>query len=461
MAQYDYDFFVIGAGSGGVRAARMAAGYGAKVAVAEERYFGGTCVNVGCIPKKLLVYAAHFSEDFADAANYGWTVAPDRFDWKTLIAHKDKEIGRLNGVYKRLLENSKVDIFEARATVAGPNHVEVAGKRVSAKHILVAVGGWPVVPEIPGAEFAITSNEAFFLDDLPKRVLIVGGGYIAVEFAGIFHGLGSHVTQLYRGPLFLRGFDIDVRRTLADEMRKKGTDLRFDADVERIDKAAHGLIATLKDGTRIEADQVLFATGRAPNSASLGLDTLGVKRAWNGAIEVNEYFQTAVPSIYALGDVIHRWELTPVAIAEAMVLTGNLFNGQNRVMDYADIPTAVFSQPPCGVVGMTEDQARERCGEVAIYRSTFTPLKHQVSGRPEKTMMKLIVEKETDRVVGCHMVGADAGEIVQGLAVAIKCGATKAQFDATVGIHPTAAEEFVTMRTPVAEPAPAPARAAE
>jgi glutathione reductase (NADPH) len=461
MPQYDYDFFVIGAGSGGVRAARMAASYGAKVAIAEERYFGGTCVNVGCIPKKLLVYAAHFAEDFEDAAAYGWTVAPDAFDWATLIANKDKEIARLNGIYKRLLEGNKVAIFEARAMVAGPNEIDVAGRRVTAKYILVAVGGWPVVPEIPGAELAITSNEAFFLDELPKRVVIGGGGYIAVEFAGIFHGLGSQVTQLYRGPLFLRGFDIDVRRTLADEMRKKGTDLRFDSDVARLDKGANGIVATLKDGSKIEADQVLFATGRAPNSASLGLDALGVKRSWNGAIEVDEYFRTAVPSIYALGDVIHRWELTPVAIAEAMVLTGNLFNGLNRVMDYEDIPTAVFSQPPCGVVGLTEEQARERCGEVAIYRSTFTPLKHSVSGRPEKTMMKLIVEKATDRVVGCHMVGPDAGEIVQGLAVALKCGATKAQFDATIGIHPTAAEEFVTMRTPVPEPAPEPARAAE
>ena len=461
MAQFDYDFFVIGAGSGGVRAARMAASYGAKVAVAEERYFGGTCVNVGCIPKKLLVYAAHFADDFEDAAGYGWTVSPDAFDWNKLIANKDKEITRLNGVYKRLLDGSKVDIFEARAAVTGPNEVEVAGKRVTAKHILVAVGGWPVVPEIPGADLAITSNEAFYLEEFPKRVLIVGGGYIAVEFAGIFQGLGSHVTQLYRGPLFLRGFDIDVRKTLAEEMRKKGTDLRFDADVARLDKGANGIVATLKDGTKIEADQVLFATGRAPNTTSLGLDELGIKRAWNGAIEVNEYFQTAVPSIHAIGDVIHRWELTPVAIAEAMVLTGNLFNGQNRIMDYEDIPTAVFSLPPCGVVGMTEDQGRERCGEVAIYRSTFTPLKNQLSGRQEKTMMKLVVEKSTDRVVGCHMVGPDAGEILQGLAVALKCGATKAQFDATIGIHPTAAEEFVTMRTPVPESAPVPARAAE
>jgi glutathione reductase (NADPH) len=460
MATYDYDLFVIGAGSGGVRASRMAASYGAKVAVAEERYLGGTCVNVGCIPKKLLVYGAHFSEDFADAMNYGWTVPEPSFDWRTLIANKDKEIARLNGIYRNLLTNAGVAILESRARIVGPNEVEVGGKRVTAKNILVAVGAWPMVPDIPGKELGITSNEAFYLDKLPERIVIAGGGYIAVEFAGIFEGLGSKVTQLYRGPLFLRGFDDDVRKTLADEMRKKGVDLRFDADISRLDKSSNGIVATLKDGSRLEADTVMFATGRVPNTSSLGLQDVGVDLAWNGAVVVDEYFRTSVPSIYALGDVTHRLQLTPVAIAEAMVLTANLFGGANRVMDYENIPTAVFSQPPVGTVGLTEEQAREHCGDVAIYRSTFKPLKHTLSGRDERTMMKLIVEKSTDRVVGCHMVGADAGEIVQGLAIALVCGATKAQFDATIGVHPSAAEEFVTMRTPVPEPAPA-AKAAE
>jgi glutathione reductase (NADPH) len=452
MVSYDYDFFVIGAGSGGVRASRMAASYGAKVAVAEERYLGGTCVNVGCIPKKLLVYGAHFAEDFEDAKAYGWTIEEPTFDWRTLIANKDKEIARLNGIYRNLLTNAGVTILESRARIAGPNEVEVDGKRITAKYILVAVGGWPMVPDIPGKELGITSNEAFYLDKLPERVVVAGGGYIAVEFAGIFEGLGSKVTQLYRGPLFMRGFDDDVRKTLADEMKKKGVELRFNADIARLDKGSNGIVATLTDGSKLEADTVMFATGRVPNTPKLGLENAQVELAWNGAVVVDEYFRSSTPSIYALGDVTHRLQLTPVAIAEAMVLTGNLFGGQNRVMDYADIPTAVFSQPPVGTVGLTEAQAREHCGGVAVYRSTFKPLKHTLSGRDERTMMKLIVEKATDRVVGCHMVGADAGEILQGIAIAMKCGATKAQFDATIGIHPSAAEEFVTMRTPVPEP---------
>ena len=452
MATYDYDLFTIGAGSGGVRASRMAASHGARVAVAEERYLGGTCVNVGCIPKKLFAYGAHYAEDFEDAAAFGWTAGERRVHWPTLIANKDKEIARLNGIYRNLLENNGVTIYETRARLVDPHTVEVDGERVTAANILVATGGWPVVPDIPGKEHAMTSNEAFHLPDLPRRVVIVGGGYIAVEFAGIFHGYGAHVTQLYRGPLFMRGFDIDIRTTLADEMRKKGLDCRFDADVTRIDRAGSGFRATLKDGTEIEADAVMYATGRAPNARGIGLEEAGVEMRANGAVVIDDYFRTSVPHIYALGDVTDRLQLTPVAIAEAMVLVANLLGGADRRMDYADVATAVFSNPTVGTVGLTEEQARERCGAITIYRETFRPLKHTMTLKEERTMMKLIVERATDRVVGVHMVGPDAGEIIQGMAVALKCNATKAQFDATVGIHPTAAEELVTMRTPVPEP---------
>jgi len=461
MPTYDYDLFTIGGGSGGVRASRMAASYGAKVAIAEERYLGGTCVNVGCIPKKLLVYAAHFSEDFEDARNYGWTVGPRSFDWSVLIRNKNAEIARLNGIYRRLLENSGVTILEGRARLTGPNEVEIGGARITARHVLVAVGGWPVVPEIPGREHAITSNEAFFLPDLPKRIVVVGGGYIAVEFAGIFQGLGAKTVQLYRGPLFLRGFDRDIRTTLAEEMRKKGVDLRFDAGIARIDKTASCLVATLKDGSKIESDAIMYATGRAPLTADLGLEAAGVRlRKSDNAVVVDEHYKTSVDSIYSIGDCTNRMQLTPVAIAEAMAVTRTMFKGEKATLDYSNVATAVFSQPPIGTVGMTEEEARARHPAVAIYRSTFKPLKHTISGRDERTMMKLVVDTATDRVVGCHMVGADAGEIVQGIAVALKCGATKAQFDATVGIHPTAAEEFVTMRTAVPEPEAA-SRAAE
>ncbi|MGE3932746.1 MAG: glutathione-disulfide reductase [Rhodospirillaceae bacterium] len=455
MPDYDFDLFTIGAGSGGVRASRMAASYGARVAVAEERYLGGTCVNVGCIPKKLLSYAAHFHEDFEDSAGFGWSVAPSGFDWATLIANKDKEITRLNGIYRTLLQNAGCALFEGRATIVDANTVEVLGKRYTAKYILVATGGWPVVPDVPGKEHAITSNEAFFLPKRPDRAMVVGGGYIAVEFAAIFNGLGCKTTELYRGPLFMRGFDRDVRTTLAQEMEKKGVDLRFNADVARLQKAGDQVVATLTDGATIEADVVLYATGRKPNTRGLGLENAGVKLNDQGAIVVDDYFRSSVPSIYALGDVIDRFQLTPVAIAEAMALTRTLFRGEPTKMDYDNIPTAVFSHPNVGTVGLTEEDARKRYREVEIYRANFRALKHTLSGRDERTMMKLVVDKATDRVLGCHMVGPEAGEIVQGLAVALKCGATKAQFDATVGIHPTAAEEFVTMRTPVPPPAAA------
>ena len=450
MAAYDYDLFTIGAGSGGVRASRMAASYGARVAVAEERYLGGTCVNVGCIPKKLLVYGAHFAEDFEDAVGFGWTVGARSFDWATLIRNKDTEIARLNGVYRRILETNKVTLFEARARVVDPHTVEVAGKRITARYILIATGGWPVVPDVPGKEHAITSNEAFHLPTMPARVVIVGGGYIACEFAGIFNGFGAEVVQLYRGPMFLRGFDDDVRDHLAQEMRTKDIDLRFKSDIAKIEKTGAGLMVTLADGHTIATDAVMYATGRKPNTRNVGLEAAGVRLDADGAVVIDPYFQSSVPSIYALGDVTNRIQLTPVAIGEAMVLARNLFNGAHDTMDYKDVPSVVFSMPSIGQVGLTEADARKTYGEeVEIYRSGFKALKHTLSGRTERTMMKLVVDRKSGRVLGCHMVGPEAGEIIQGLAVALKCGATKAQFDATVGIHPTAAEEFVTMREPV------------
>jgi glutathione reductase (NADPH) len=452
MTAYDFDLFTIGAGSGGVRASRISASYGAKVAVAEDLYLGGTCVNVGCVPKKLFVYASHYAEDFKDAAGYGWTVGETSFDWPTLLANKNKEIERLNGIYERMLGNAGVELFNGRATVVDAHTVSVNGKTVTADKILVATGGWPVVPDIPGKEHAITSNEIFYMEKLPKRAIVVGGGYIAVEFAGILEGLGVDVTQLYRGPHFLRGFDDDVRTFLATEMRKKGVKLVFNANIARIEKSGDVLTAELENGEEIEADMIFYATGRAPNSRGIGLEETGVEMADNGAIKVDDQFKTSVDSIYAIGDVIDRVALTPVAIAEGMVLAGNLFRGENLSLDYADIPTAVFSQPNIGTVGLTEAQARDKYGAIDIYASSFTPMKHTLSGRDEKTFMKMIVDQASDRVVGFHMVGPDAGETTQGLGIALKCGATKAQFDATIGIHPTAAEEFVTMREKVPEP---------
>jgi glutathione reductase (NADPH) len=447
MAQYDFDLFTIGAGSGGVRASRMSASFGAKVAVAEELYLGGTCVNVGCIPKKLLVYASHYAEDFADASGYGWTAERPRFDWAQLIANKNKEIQRLNGIYRNILNDAGVEIIDGRAEVVDPHTVRVNGREFTAKYILVAVGSWPVVPKIPGSEYAITSNEAFYLPSLPERVIIVGGGYIGVEFAGIFHGLGAQTTQLYRGELFLRGFDRDIRSTLAEEMIKRGIDLRFKTDVSRIVKSKGKLMATLTDGSVLEADQILYATGRESKTPDIGLTKAGVKLKFNGAVIVDDYSKSSVDSIYAIGDCTDRMMLTPVAIAEGMALANTLFNNKPTRPCYENVPTAVFSTPNCGTVGLTEQQARQRNYNVDIYRTSFKPLRHTLTGRDERTMMKLVVDQTTDRVLGCHMVGPDSGEIVQGLAVALNCGATKAQFDATIGIHPTAAEEFVTMRT--------------
>ncbi len=450
MAQYDYDLFTIGAGSGGVRASRMSASFGAKVAIAEERYLGGTCVNVGCIPKKLLVYAAHYGDDFNDAAGFGWTVKEPRLDWAKLIANKNKEITRLNGIYRKILGDSGVEILEGHAEILDPHMVMLDGKKMTAKYILVAVGGWPVVPKFPGSEYAITSNEAFYLPSLPKKVIIVGGGYIGVEFAGIFHGLGAHTIQLYRGESFLRGFDDDIRTTLATEMLKRGIDLRFALDIKRIDKAGEILRATLTDGSVIESDQILYATGRLPKTRALGLENAGVVLDGIGAVVVDEYSQSNVESIYAIGDCTDRMMLTPVAIAEGMAVANTLFNNKPTRPSYLNVPTAVFSSPNCGTVGLTEAEARARNFKVDIYKTFYKPLRHTLTGRDERTMMKLVVDQTTDRVLGCHMVGPDAGEIVQGLAIALNCGATKAQFDATIGIHPTAAEEFVTMRTKVA-----------
>ena len=448
---YEFDLFVIGAGSGGVRAARFAAGFGAKVAVAESRYLGGTCVNVGCVPKKLLVYGAHFAEDFEQASGFGWSLGEANFDWATLIANKDREIHRLNGIYRNLLVNSGVTLMEGHAKLTGPNEVEVNGQRHTAKHILIATGGWPQIPEIPGHEHAISSNEAFFLKELPKRVLVVGGGYIAVEFAGIFHGLGAKTSLLYRGEMFLRGFDGAVRKHLHEELTKRGMDVQFNADIERIDKQPDGsLKATLKDGRELVADCIFYATGRRPMLDNLGLENTGVKLDKRGFVEVDDLYQSAEPSILAIGDVIGRVQLTPVALAEGMAVARRLFKPeQYRPVDYQMIPTAVFSLPNIGTVGLSEEQAIEAGHKVQIFESSFRPMKLTLTECQERTLMKLVVDADTDKVLGCHMVGPEAGEIVQGLAIALKAGATKQHFDETIGVHPTAAEEFVTMRTPV------------
>ena len=449
MSDYDYDLFTIGAGSGGVRASRMSAALGARVAIAEERYMGGTCVNVGCIPKKLFAYAGHYGEDFVDAAGFGWVATRPGFDWPLLVANKDKEIARLNGIYERLLTGAGVTVSKSRATVVDAHTVEVEGRRIRARHILVATGGWPVIPDIPGKELAITSNEAFHLPQLPRRAVVVGGGYIAVEFASIFHGLGVETVLSYRGDCLLKVFDNDLGTYLGSEMAKKGVRVCLRSHIQSIERAGGGLVCHCSDGTMIETDAVMYATGRNPNTAGLGLERAGVELAANGAVIVDDDFRTSVPSVHAIGDVIHRMQLTPVALAEGMVVADRLFGKGERRLDYRNVPTAVFSHPNVGTVGLSEAQARKEYGEIAVYKSTFTALKHRLSGRNELTLMKLVVDQATDRVLGVHMVGAEAGEIIQGFAVALTCGATKRQFDATIGIHPTAAEELVTMREPV------------
>tara|TARA_R110002072_G_scaffold113986_3_gene243869 strand:+ start:21628 stop:22980 length:1353 start_codon:yes stop_codon:yes gene_type:complete len=448
---YDFDLFVMGVGSGGVRAARMAATYGARVATAEDRYMGGTCVNVGCVPKKLFVYASHFNEEYHHAEGFGWGKASPEFDWPTLLKNKNTEISRLNGIYQGLLDNAGVTHFDGRARIVDAHHISVGDKVISTEKILIATGGWPSVPEFPGSEHVITSNEAFFMERLPKRSLVVGGGYIAVEFAGIFAGLGIESHLSYRGPLFLRNFDEDVRKVVAEELVKKNIALHFNSNVEKIEKQSDGsLLVTFKEGNSLEVDQVMYATGRVPNVTDIGLENVEVKQGKNGAILVDDEFRTSVENIFALGDVTDKIQLTPVAIKEAMAFVQTQYLNQPTKMDYEGIATAVFCQPNIGTVGLTEAEARERYAEVEIFRSSFRAMKHTLSGSDERSMMKIIVDKQSDKVLGVHMVGAEAGEIIQGIAIALKAGATKAVFDATVGIHPTSAEEFVTMREPVA-----------
>ncbi|HYF60127.1 MAG TPA: glutathione-disulfide reductase [Burkholderiaceae bacterium] len=450
MAEYDYDLFTIGAGSGGVRASRVAAGHGARVAVAEDHRVGGTCVIRGCVPKKLLTYAAHFRQDFEDAAGYGWTVGEPTFSWPALIEAKDREIARLEGIYRSLLSQSGVTCVDGRAVVVDPHTVEVGGRRITARHVLVATGGWPVRPDFPGAQWCITSNEAFALPELPRRVLIVGGGYIAVEFAGIFRGLGSTVTLAYRGDQVLRGFDDDVRAHLAGELVKHGIDLRLHAAPESIERLADGTLrATLRTAAGLEphdVDAVMLATGRAPATRGLGLAEAGVALDEEGGVVVDDHGTSSVPSIHAVGDVTNRVALTPVAIREGAALSATLFGQRPTTVDHATIPHAVFSDPPIGAVGLTEGQARAISDAVTVHKASFRPLKATLSGREQKTLMKLVVDADTQRVLGAHMVGPDAPEIIQGIAIAVKARLTKAQFDETVAIHPTAAEEFVTMR---------------
>ena len=447
-SDFDYDFLVIGAGSGGVRASRVAASLGARVAVVESGRLGGTCVNVGCIPKKLLSHAAHFSQVAEEAKGFGWQLAAPQFDWSTLIANKDREIERLNSVYDKMLQGSGITIIRGRAALSGPHSVVVDGRQtLTARHILIATGGQPSLPDIAGVEHAISSDQAFYLPQLPQRVVVVGGGYIAVEFASIFNGLGAKTTLLHRSQQLLRHFDADLGRVLAEEMQGQGVGFQWDDAIVAIDKQADGLHLRLKSGQSLVADCVMFATGRNPNTEGLGLAEVGVQCNDKGAIEVDEHFTTQVPSIHAVGDVIDRMALTPVALAEGTVLAHRLFGqGGKSAPDYALVPTAVFSHPHVGTVGLSEAQARERVGAVQIFQSTFRPLSNRMGAEPEHVFLKLVVGSTDQRVLGLHMVGEGAGELIQGFAVALQCGVTKQQLDATLGVHPTVAEEFVTMR---------------
>ncbi|HBJ90365.1 MAG TPA: glutathione-disulfide reductase [Gammaproteobacteria bacterium] len=445
LSDFDFDLFVIGAGSGGVRASRIAASLGAQVAVAEERYFGGTCVNVGCVPKKLYSYAAHYRDDLEDSRRFGWSSQDLGFDWGTLKANKDQEINRLNGIYKSILDNNGVTVFEDRARMLGPNLVQVGDAQFSARYVLLAVGGWPYIPEYTGSEHAITSNEVFEMEQLPSSMVVVGGGYIAVEFASIFSRLGVDTTLLYRGERLLRGFDADVRDLISSEMGHHARLILSD-DVEHVVKENNSLRIHLKSGLEIEAETLLSATGRVPLTQDLGLENTAVKLDERGAVCVNEEFQTAEPSIYAVGDVIDRVALTPVALAEGQWLAGKLFGSPARDVSYHNIATAVFCHPNVATCGYSEEKALEAGLEIDVYVARFKQLKHTLSGREEYSLFKLIVEQSSDRVIGAHIVAPDAGELMQGIAVAMTAGATKAQFDATIGIHPTLAEEFVTMR---------------
>jgi glutathione reductase (NADPH) len=447
MPVFEYDLFVIGAGSGGVRAARVAAKYGARVAIAEEYRVGGTCVIRGCVPKKLLVYASKFSEEFEDAKGFGWEASNVAFSWDRLIANKDREIKRLSEIYEQNLKSAGVDLLLERATILGPNTVQLAsGRKITSSYILIATGATPFVPgHIEEREHVITSNEVFELKKLPERVLIVGGGYIAVEFAGIFNSLGSETTLVCRGEQILRGFDDELRNHLASEMKKKGVKMKTNMDVISTKKTAEGVSMELNDGSQTEVNQIVFATGRVPNVEGLGLENAGIELSALGAIPVNEFSQTAVPSIYAVGDVTNRVNLTPAAIREGHAFADTVFGGKRTPVDHRLVPTAVFSQPEIGTVGMTEEEARISFN-IDVYKTSFKPMKNALSGRDEKMFMKMIVDADRDRVLGCHISGPEAGEMVQLLGIAIGCGATKAQFDSTLAVHPTAAEELVTMR---------------
>ena len=447
MADYEYDLITLGAGSGGVRASRLAGGYGAKVAVCEEDRVGGTCVLRGCIPKKLLIFGAHYADHMEDAVNYGWTIGGAHHDWQTLIRNKNSELDRLNGIYLNILKDNNVDLKQGRAVVIDDHTVEVGGERLTTENILIAVGGWPNLPSIPGIEHAITSNEALELPTLPKKVVIVGGGYIAVEFAGIFSGFGSSVTEIIRGEEVLRGFDNDIRKSLSEEMRKRDIKILAKTEVTEIKKSGQNLLVTLNSGSVMETDCIMYATGRAANTKGLGLEKAGVELKKDGSIVVDKCNRTSRSNIYAVGDVTDRIQLTPVAIQEGHALADMLFNKNKQFVDYSNVPSAVFSTPPIAVVGLTEEEAKEQFEYIDVYQSNFKPLVHTISGRDERTFMKLVVDSKTDVVLGCHMMGIDAPEIIQGIAIAIKCGAKKGQFDATTGIHPSSAEEFVTMRS--------------
>jgi len=446
VTRFDYDLFVIGAGSGGIRASRISHHLGAKVAIAENYRIGGTCVIRGCIPKKLLSYAAHYAEDLEDMRGYGWSIEGASFSWPALIANKNREIARLSAVYTDGFARVGVTVIEGTAKLVDAHTVAIGERRVTAQNILVATGGGPSKPSIPGIEHAITSNEAFELPALPKRILIVGGGYIAAEFAGIFNGLGAEVTVSYRGEQILRRFDDDVRRHLHEEMSKKGVRILLKSTVSSIARRADGTLEASASGGKIECDAVMYATGRKPNTARLGLTEIGVKLDEEGGVVVDRFCRSSVPNIFAVGDVTNRLALTPVAVREGAAVAMTLYGGAETPVDLDDVPSAVFSQPPVGTVGLSESKAVEKLGKVDIYKGTFRPLRHTLSGRDERTLVKLVVDAATQRVVGAHIVGADAPEIISGIAIAVKAGLTKAQFDATVGIHPTAAEEFVTLR---------------
>ncbi len=449
---YQYDFFVIGAGSGGVRAARIAGSLGAKVAVCEDLYLGGTCVNVGCVPKKLYVYASEYANSIRDAKGFGWNVTAPDFEWQRLRDNTKNEVARLNAIYHNILGNADVEVINGRGRLVDAHTVEVNQQKYTAQNILIATGAWPFVPDFSGKEYAITSNEIFNLKQFPKRLLVVGGGYIAVEFAGIFNGLGAEVTQVYRGNLFLRGFDNDVRKMAVQEITKKGVNLRFNSDVVSINKQTDGSLAVLlNDNSTIVVDEVLYATGRKPKLDDLGLGNVDIDLTDKGFIKVDKTFQTSEPSIYAVGDVIDSLALTPVALEEGMALARYLFGNQPCEMNYRNIATTVFSQPNIGTIGLIEDEARQTYSNIVLYRSYYRAMRHNLGGSDERSMMKILVDGDTDKVVGMHMVGADAGEILQGFAAAMTAGITKSQLDATVGIHPTAAEEFVTMRDPISD----------